>query len=107
MYSGSVPSLVRPLVLLVAGVLFSAISIRAQVLSEAPPEQVGMSRERLQRIERVVQEYVDRQHIAGAVALVVRNGKIVYYKGIGYDDLETRTPLKRDAISGLPPRPKP
>jgi CubicO group peptidase (beta-lactamase class C family) len=96
MYSGSVPSLVRPLVLLVAGVLFSAISIRAQVLSEAPPEQVGMSRERLQRIERVVQEYVDQQHIAGAVAL--RNGKIVYYKGIGYDDLETRTPLKRDAI---------
>lgn len=70
----------------------------AQTLTEGSPESVGMSTERLQRIEGVVQDYVNQQRIAGAVALVVRNGKIVYYKGIGYDNMDTRSPLKRDAI---------
>ncbi|GAB3170869.1 serine hydrolase domain-containing protein [Telluribacter humicola] len=76
----------------------SILPLFAQTLTEASPESVGMSTERLQRIESVVQDYVNQQRIAGAVALVVRNGKIVYYKGIGYDDMDTKSPLKRDAI---------
>jgi CubicO group peptidase (beta-lactamase class C family) len=72
--------------------------LTAQTLSEGTPESVGMSTERLQRIEKVVQDYVDQQRVAGAVALVIRNGKIVYYKGIGNDDTDTKSPLKRDAI---------
>ena len=70
----------------------------AQVLTEAPPESVGMSSERLQRIDRVVQEYVDKKQVAGAVLFIARNGKIVYQKGIGYDDMDAKTPLKKDAI---------
>ncbi|WP_247237404.1 serine hydrolase [Telluribacter sp. SYSU D00476] len=86
--------------LLLLGLLFglSFLPLFAQTLTEASPESVGMSTERLQRIESVVQDYVNQQRIAGAVALVVRNGKIVYYKGIGYDDMDTKSPLKRDAI---------
>lgn len=32
------------------------------------------------------------------MAFIARNGKIVYYKGFGVNDLNTKTPLKRDAI---------
>lgn len=32
------------------------------------------------------------------MALVAKNGKIVYYKGIGLDDVDAKTPLKKDAI---------
>ncbi|HET9826449.1 MAG TPA: serine hydrolase domain-containing protein, partial [Chitinophagaceae bacterium] len=68
------------------------------VLTEASPAAVGMSAERLVRIDNLVKEYVDKKWIAGATVLVARNGKIVYYKGIGYDDIDKKTPMKRDAI---------
>ncbi len=68
------------------------------VLTEANPETAGMSPERLQRIDKLVGEYVNNKWIAGAVAIIARNGKIVYYKGIGYDDIDKKTPMKRDEI---------
>lgn len=78
--------------------LFSSRLLIAQPVVEATPESVGMNSERLKRIDKVLQEYIDRQQIAGAVALVVKNGKIIYHKGIGLDDMDARTPLKKDAI---------
>src|SRR5690606_29344150 len=33
-----------------------------------------------------------------ATALIARNGKIVYYKGLGYDDIASKKPLRKDAI---------
>ena len=68
------------------------------VLQEAKPEKAGMSAERLQRLDRVLQEYVDKNYIPGAVALIARNGKIVYYKSVGHSDAEAKENLKRDDI---------
>lgn len=70
----------------------------AQPLLETKPEKAGMSSERLDRIGRVIQSYVDSNYIPGGVALVARHGKIVYYKAFGYANIETRQPLKRDDI---------
>jgi len=67
-------------------------------LTEALPESAGMSSERLGRIDKLVKEYIDKKWIAGATVLVARDGKIVYYKGLGYDDIDKKTPLKKDAI---------
>ncbi|CAA9272937.1 MAG: Beta-lactamase class C-like and penicillin binding proteins (PBPs) superfamily [uncultured Cytophagales bacterium] len=71
---------------------------RTYTLQEAGPEAAGFSAERLGRMDRVIQEYVDQKRIPGAVALVARHGKIIYYKGFGQDDVDAKTPLKRDAI---------
>ncbi|WP_161890613.1 serine hydrolase domain-containing protein [Pontibacter russatus] len=68
------------------------------VLQEAKPEKAGMSADRLQRLDRVLQEYVDKNYIPGAVALIARDGKIVYYKSVGFDDAEAKTKLDRDDI---------
>jgi len=62
------------------------------------PESVGFSSERLRRIDTLFQEYVDQHKIAGATALVACRGKIVYYKSTGYDDIEKKILLKKDAI---------
>ena len=67
-------------------------------LREALPESVGMSSARLGRIDDLVKEYVDKKWIAGAAVLVARDGKIVYYKGLGYDDVDKKAPMKKDAI---------
>jgi CubicO group peptidase (beta-lactamase class C family) len=67
-------------------------------LSEASPESVGMSSERLARIDSMCQEAVAAGQIPGAVALVARNGKIVYWKAFGMADNQSGRSLKRDDI---------
>lgn len=66
--------------------------------SQAKPEEAGVSSARLKHIDKLLQESVDKQMIPGAVALIVRNGKIVYYKAFGYSDVEKKTALKKDDI---------
>ncbi|KAB7732697.1 serine hydrolase [Rudanella paleaurantiibacter] len=70
----------------------------APVLQEARPETVGMSADRLQRLDRVVQQYIDEGKQAGVAVLIARHGKIVHHKAYGYDNLAQKTPLRRDAI---------
>lgn len=67
-------------------------------LSEAPPESVGMSSTRLERIDNVLNEYVDNHWIPGAVAVVTRKGKVVYKKSFGYKNVEQNQPMKTDDI---------
>jgi CubicO group peptidase (beta-lactamase class C family) len=76
----------------------SAQNSKPATLSIGLPEQSNFSAERLARIDKIVQQYVDSGWINGAIALVAKNGKIVYYKGIGYDDKELKQPMKKDAI---------
>ena len=82
-------------------VFFCCLSVQisfSQVLKEVAPESAGVSPERLQRIDKVLQEYVDKKWMGGASAIIAHNGKIVYYKAIGYHDAENKTKLKRDDI---------
>ncbi len=67
-------------------------------LAEAPPESVGMSSERLGRITAMLESAVANDEIPGAVALVVRNGKIVYWNTFGSADHATGRKMKRDDI---------
>jgi len=68
------------------------------VLTEGTPESVGMSAERLARIETMCADAVAKGEIPGIVALVSRNGKIVYYKAFGKADNQSGRNLKRDDI---------
>ncbi len=56
----------------------------------------GVSPERLQRIDKMLQEAVEQKEIPGAVALVARKGKIVYLKAFG--EASPQTPMKPDHI---------
>ncbi|GAB3886778.1 serine hydrolase domain-containing protein [Spirosoma agri] len=67
-------------------------------LQDATAETVGMSTARLQRMDAVINEYIAKGRQAGVAVLVARNGKIVYHKAYGQDDIQAKTPLKRDAI---------
>ncbi len=83
--------------LLLASLQSHAQSVRN--FSPAPsPEEAGFSQQRLSRIDNLLEERVKNQSIPGAVALIVRNGKVVYYKSFGYSDVDKKTPLKKDDI---------
>ena len=55
------------------------------------PESVGMSSERLERINTVVQNYVDSMWISGATGFIARHGKIVYHQSFGMRDIYIKT----------------
>lgn len=61
-------------------------------LPTADPISVGMSADRLARINPAMQAYVDAQKIPGAVTLVARHGKVVHFDSVGYQDVEQGVP---------------
>jgi CubicO group peptidase (beta-lactamase class C family) len=85
------------LLLLLSHLSFSQTKT-AKTLVAAAPETVGMSVERLKRIDTMLNGWVERGRTNGAVALIVRNGKIVYHKAFGYDDTEKKDPIRTDDI---------
>lgn len=60
--------------------------------------QNGMDPERLALIPTRLQEFVEEGQIGGAVMLLVRHDGIVLLEAVGYQDLETKTPMRTDAI---------
>ena len=67
-------------------------------IAEASAESAGMSEERLNRIDVMLQTAIEDGEVPGAVALVARQGKIVYYKAFGMAENESGRVLKRDDI---------
>ena len=77
---------------------FAQDSAAADWLPGAPPETVGLSSDRLERISAEVQRTIDQKRIAGAVTLVVRHGKVAWLKAQGMQDREAGKPMQTDSI---------
>jgi len=73
-------------------------SKKSPTLSEATPQSVGISAERLKKLDAMLEEAVKNDEIPGLVALVARNGKIVYYSAKGLADVESGKAMSKDAI---------
>ena len=63
-----------------------------------PPARLGFAPDRLGRIDRFLQLAVDSNRIAGAVALVLRDGRVVYERAVGWADKEAGRRMTADAI---------
>ena len=73
----------------------------AQGLPTAAPESVGLSSAQLDRVTAGLQAHIDQGHIAGVVAAVVRDGRLVYMEALGQADIEAARPMPKDAIFRL------
>ncbi|MBZ2185832.1 MAG: beta-lactamase family protein [Bryobacter sp.] len=60
--------------------------------------QTGLDPARLSQIPVRMKSFVDKGTMAGTVTLVARNGKVVALDAAGYTDIESRQPLRTDAI---------
>ena len=67
-------------------------------LTEGTPESVGMSSDRLNRIDPIVKDYVKENWISGATAIIARHGNIVYHQSFGMRDIELGDPMRNDHI---------
>ncbi|MCY3810716.1 MAG: serine hydrolase [Gammaproteobacteria bacterium] len=76
----------------------ATITVYGGEIPTAEAESVGMSTERLERIDTAMQRHIDAGDIQGAVTAVARRGKVVHFKAHGLMDVEAERPMERDAI---------
>jgi len=92
----------KRLVLVLGILLGSALPASAASAQAArtahPPAGGAVSTERLRRIDALLQRYVDEHRIAGAVALVLRDGKPVYERAVGWRDVEAGRRMTLDTV---------
>jgi CubicO group peptidase (beta-lactamase class C family) len=67
-------------------------------LAKASPESVGISSERLKRLDVAMRKLVDDKEVAGLVTLLERHGKIVDFNAIGVRNVKSADPLQNDSI---------
>lgn len=67
-------------------------------IPKVDPAQVGLSQERLDRITAALQADVERGHLAGAIGVVARRGKIGYWQTVGMADRENGRAMSDDTI---------
>lgn len=83
---------------LVLSMGLSATPAIGQDFPRVSPENVGLSSAGLAQVTQNLQRHVDSGHIAGAVAAVLRDGKLVYLESVGKRDLATGSPMEDDAL---------
>jgi CubicO group peptidase (beta-lactamase class C family) len=70
----------------------------ARDLATARPESVGISSERLHRLDAAMKQLVEEKKVAGLVTLLERHGKIVDYNAYGQLDVRKPDAMQKDSI---------
>jgi hypothetical protein len=73
----------------------------AQTLPTAAAEELGLSSERLARLEAYMQREVEQNRIAGMVTLIARSGRIVHLKTYGRRTASATFPCRPTPFFGL------
>src|SRR6187200_717323 len=84
-----------------------ALPLAAASLTVTKPEDVGLSSERLQRINQMIQRRIDAGEMAGAVTLVARRGRVAHFEAQGVADLESKKPMAKDSLFRIASMSKP
>ena len=78
-------------------IAISSSSINAQIEKFSPVE-VGMSLTSLNKATQRLQEHINEGDIAGVVAAVSRDGKVVYFESLGLMDIASDKPMQKDTL---------
>ena len=91
----------RKATLLTALLLLATNTAWAQFTESDPLDSTGFVQERLGKIDAVINAEITSGKIPGAVALIVKNGQLAYFKSFGFADIDTQTPMEKDNIFRL------
>lgn len=67
----------------------------------------GIDAARIERISARMQTFVNRNRTAGIVTLVAHKGSVAGLSAVGYQDLETKTPMRNDTLFQIASMTKP
>jgi len=96
----------RGITRLASGLLKQALTVlfllpgllAAQSPAAAGQAALHLDQQRLSRVDRLLQQYADQNKIAGAVALVLQDGRAVYERAVGWSDKEAGRRMTADTL---------
>jgi CubicO group peptidase (beta-lactamase class C family) len=88
----------KEIILVLSLLLLTATPASAQTDHSDDQGATGFISERLERIDDVINSEISAGKIPGAVALVVKDGNVAYFKSFGYADIESQTSMQNDHI---------
>ncbi|WP_050383317.1 serine hydrolase domain-containing protein [Bradyrhizobium pachyrhizi] len=88
-----------------AGISFK--SVHSAPLPEASADDVGVSQQRLAKLDEFFAREIASERVPGAVVAIARDGKLVHYKAYGQLDPPKGTSMRLDAIFALASMTKP
>lgn len=86
----------KTLAVIAAMTLVAVLALTQIAMRDA--DAPGIIIERLARIDSAINTEVEAGEIPGAVALIVKNGEVVYHKSFGFADIDSQTPMQPDSI---------
>src|SRR5579871_1496708 len=84
-----------------------ASAVAARVEAQAPPKVAGFKVEGIKKLDDRIVRAVEKNEVAGAVGLLIRDGKVGYYRGVGMRDREAGAAMPTDAIFRIASMTKP
>lgn len=103
----AVNSLFKTLVFLISILIFSSCNNKTtiQINSDQEAENInvkvsgsGLDSTKLTRIPVLLQQFVNKKKIAGAVTLIARNGQIAGFEAVGFQNIEKGTPISKNTV---------
>ncbi len=71
----------------------------AQTISPAAKTPVaGISQERVMKLDAMLEEAIQKEQVPGLVAMVVKNGQVVYHSAKGFADVESGKKMEKNSI---------
>lgn len=86
------------LFLLATLILLNACKFETSILPEVPPYSQGMSENRLDKIDSMLLQSIEDEHLPGLIALIARNGKIVFHKAYGQANADSSKVMEKNSI---------
>ena len=78
--------------------IFGLLNVRADELPKALPEDVSMSSEELKKVDHVIQKFINDKELAGAVTIIARKEKVIYFSAQGMQDISAAKKMDKDSI---------
>ncbi len=67
-------------------------------MTSSQPQQAGFSPQRLARVDRLLERYVQSGLLAGILGIIYRKGEVAYANAVGMRERETNRPMTEDTI---------
>jgi putative heme-binding domain-containing protein len=97
---------IRLLAIVLVG--FMAVgSLSGQSPAQVKPDGIRPVGGRWERVNKLVQDHIDRHEISGAVVLIQQRGKVSLFRASGQADVESKIPMSRDTIFRIASMSKP
>ena len=71
--------------------------LQAQVIKTGTTNNT-VDYKKLALVDKVVNDYIAKDWLTGAVSIVIKDNEVVQYKGYGLADVASKKPMKKDAI---------